>query len=1137
MGLLSKASKLAKVAKKAKKAKKTVDKNKSAIRKIFDELPESEKAELPSQPDDGSLIGYHGTAKERSADEPFFDIDFARKQDQFMGEGFYFTIDPNIASEYANMRAFKDFDIEGSDGKGGSLLRKRDSGVLTSTSKLLEGLDIDDNPIAMNQSISRFDLSGLEKPYVVKNNKDRLYLKDNIEKIKKQGYDSVLFAEFGDRSKQIMVFPEHMDKIDTTEMASVKMAAIKTLDAGGLLTTNLTSNRSTMSINPILKHHYENIATDSAVRNEDGSLSTVKTAIVEIDGKETLIPTVWNGEILEGDRLNEAIDNAVNSGKKWPNIDAENVKAIERLNNLDKLLHQDMKPISRKEAQEVLIDEFSKKRTLNKDSLKPVFSTTSSEDVMLPENTNDAIYQPTEKGLLDKFKNSPLKYIKDLNLMGSDKRIELGNTIEFNKGGTPMIQKQMEMFEDGGLKDQGGTVDPMSGNDVPVGSTQKEVRDDIPAQLSEGEFVFPADVVRFIGLEKLMGLRQQAKMGLKKMEDMGQMGNSDEATMPDDMPFGMADLIVMSPEGRQVEMAEGGVVQAATGVNVTPSTRGSTTGVTRTNNVTPTSSNFSAPTTRPLVTGTSNTRPRPNVPTFEDSMGQASITLIQYQNAEGATLMVPHMGGKPIYPVPAGYYEVNADGTPVNPEDVPAAGAGDTTTQPVKPIEVRDSSQEIDAVAQANNAKAAISNGVLASGNRKPTAFETYIMGTKMYDSLTKLALSKAGKTVPSTAKERHRSFAMLGLENSMRGYEPGTPEHSALADTLAETREFTTDNSGNQVPSGANPSRKTSIPTTSKYYNQVPSSKPDDLQSNVTSDVTPENIPAFELGGRETPTEISTPETIPAFELGGRGTPTVPPATNYDDPNVITPPKVEEVVNVLTSEGIQNMYTPSADFTDVDFGEYSPPQKSLDQYNLANPTYEGLTTKDGELMGALGDDIKSYVSSIAPNTLMKADEKSRAKAAEEFARAEEARAAEELAAAQQQLADLQAAAEAKAAAEARAAAAAKAKADAEKEQAAIDYTISQPSGGTSYTAPSTPTGGSAGYSGSYNEPGRGDGPDGPDGNGGGGGGSGGGGGGNSGGSAGGGGGPYNKGGLAAKKTKKKPTKRYKKGGLAASKK
>ena len=57
--------------------------------------------------------------------------------------------------------------------------------------------------------------------------------------------------------------------------------------------------------------------------------------------------------------------------------------------------------------------------------------------------------------------------------------------------GGAVMQKQMELFEDGGLKDEGGTVDPVSGNDVPPGSTQEEVRDDIPAQLSEGEFVMP----------------------------------------------------------------------------------------------------------------------------------------------------------------------------------------------------------------------------------------------------------------------------------------------------------------------------------------------------------------------------------------------------------------------------------------------------------------------------------------------------------------------------------------------------------------------------------------------------------------------------------------------------------------------
>jgi len=124
------------------------------------------------------------------------------------------------------------------------------------------------------------------------------------------------------------------------------------------------------------------------------------------------------------------------------------------------------------------------------------------------------------------------------------------------KDGGMALAKQMEMFDDGGLMDEGGTVDPVSGNDVPPGSTQEEVRDDIPAQLSEGEFVFPADVVRYFGLEKLMEMRQEAKMGLQRMEDMGQMGNSEEAIMPDNLPFTLDDLEM---EDDAVGMAQGGM--------------------------------------------------------------------------------------------------------------------------------------------------------------------------------------------------------------------------------------------------------------------------------------------------------------------------------------------------------------------------------------------------------------------------------------------------------------------------------------------------------------------------------------------------------------------------------------------------
>ena len=122
------------------------------------------------------------------------------------------------------------------------------------------------------------------------------------------------------------------------------------------------------------------------------------------------------------------------------------------------------------------------------------------------------------------------------------------------------LDKQMDLFQEGGMIDEGGTTDPVSGNDVPVGSLQEEVRDDIPAQLSEGEFVMPADVVRYHGLDKMMALRDEAKMGLQRMEAMGQMGNADEATLPSDVPFGLEDLdIAEDPR----EMQVGGFVPAA----------------------------------------------------------------------------------------------------------------------------------------------------------------------------------------------------------------------------------------------------------------------------------------------------------------------------------------------------------------------------------------------------------------------------------------------------------------------------------------------------------------------------------------------------------------------------------------------
>ena len=86
------------------------------------------------------------------------------------------------------------------------------------------------------------------------------------------------------------------------------------------------------------------------------------------------------------------------------------------------------------------------------------------------------------------------------------------------------MNRQMSMFEEGGIADDGMDRDPVSGNEIPSGSLASEVRDDIPAQLSEGEYVVPADVVRYFGVRVFEEMRNEAKMGLRSMEQDGRIG-------------------------------------------------------------------------------------------------------------------------------------------------------------------------------------------------------------------------------------------------------------------------------------------------------------------------------------------------------------------------------------------------------------------------------------------------------------------------------------------------------------------------------------------------------------------------------------------------------------------------------------
>jgi len=109
-------------------------------------------------------------------------------------------------------------------------------------------------------------------------------------------------------------------------------------------------------------------------------------------------------------------------------------------------------------------------------------------------------------------------------------------------------------------------IDEESGNEVPAGSKEEEVRDDIPAMLSEGEYVVPADVVRYHGLKTFEGLRCEAKHAL------GLMAMHDRISYVDDDTKEPVDYDIEEKDLPKVEKAEVEVVEAADGTDVQPAT-------------------------------------------------------------------------------------------------------------------------------------------------------------------------------------------------------------------------------------------------------------------------------------------------------------------------------------------------------------------------------------------------------------------------------------------------------------------------------------------------------------------------------------------------------------------------------------
>jgi hypothetical protein len=90
----------------------------------------------------------------------------------------------------------------------------------------------------------------------------------------------------------------------------------------------------------LVAHHYNNIATGNSVLNENGSLSTIRSTSVGINGRTYVLPTVWEGKIVD---IETAINNAKNAEgglSSWPNF-PDTEEGISEAGVYDQKIHND----------------------------------------------------------------------------------------------------------------------------------------------------------------------------------------------------------------------------------------------------------------------------------------------------------------------------------------------------------------------------------------------------------------------------------------------------------------------------------------------------------------------------------------------------------------------------------------------------------------------------------------------------------------------------------------------------------------------------------------------------------------------------------------------------------------------------
>ncbi len=206
-----------------------------------------------------------------------------------------------------------------------------------------------------------------------------------------------------------------------------------------------------------------------------------------------------------------------------------------------------------------------------------------------------------------------------------------------------------KLFAEGGLNTGDAATDPVSGNEVPPGSMPEEVRDDIDAKLSGGEYVVPADVLRFYGVAFFEKLRKKAKDGLAEMDADGRIGGGGDPEQEDDFPFSEDELMTADEED-DMEFAEGGAVP-----------------------FNPNQYMFGG---QQIPFGQATTQTNQTAPS-----GMETKT---YVNAQGQTMQVLFINGQPAAPIPAGF----------SPQGSTPATPATPATTPAKPAEVKTPGSE-----------------------------------------------------------------------------------------------------------------------------------------------------------------------------------------------------------------------------------------------------------------------------------------------------------------------------------------------------------------------------------------------------------------------------------------------------------